>query len=209
MDADRRIFAILEQTWRKIHEEQRSLSDDWGGFVSLSIAREMWDEFLGSVGISTSREKSGIPDPSSDINELGPRWLRVPEDLGLKILALGDLPWQGVSKDSGSTGMSSMTCSDPVNEKIYKALEAKLQSIVAGASSVGAPRHSVVREASDEWTAYLEGLGAVRIGSLMAVITEVDSGKTRVDDPMMDFGSKGKVEMSMEVADKIATIGLP
>lgn len=209
MDADRRIFAILERKWRKIREEQRFPFDDRGGFVSLNIAREMWDELLGSVGISASRERSGVPDPSSDINEWEPRWLHVPEDLGLKILALGDVPWQDVSKDSEPTGMDSMTCPSPLNEKIYDALEAKLQAITERVACGGVPRHSVARAAAEEWRAYLEGLGAKRIGLLMGLCCGAEAGKIRVDDPMMEFDTRGKVEMSQEVADKIATIGLP
>jgi hypothetical protein len=114
-----------------------------------------------------------------------------------------------VSKEAGPAGIDPMTCPDSVSQRIYKALEAKLRSITEGVACRGVPRHSVTRTAAEEWGTYLEGLGAVRIGILMGVCTEAEAGKTRVDDPMIENGSRGMVEMTREVADKIATLGLP
>ena len=59
------------------------------------------------------------------------------------------------------------------------------------------------------WDAYLEGLGARRIGKLVGLCTEPKKGHIRVPDPMLTGGNQGFVEIREETATKIATLGLP
>jgi hypothetical protein len=56
------------------------------------------------------------------------------------------------------------------------------------------------------WTVYLEELGAVRMGKLLSLLTEIRPGNVRIPDPI---SNDGFVEVSREFAERMAVLGLP
>lgn len=94
---------------------------------------------------------------------------------------------------------------DPILKKVKELLEEKHFEIV-GWSAVGKIR---VERVTKEWGDYLDGMGARRVGKLMGAIIEADKGHVRVEDPHIQGGNQGFIDMPRETAEKIAALGLP
>lgn len=100
-----------------------------------------------------------------------------------------------------------MSQNDAIRERLVSLLERRFGEF-ALASSLGSVAVTD-RDLNEDWGRYLDSIGVQRIGKLVGMCCEVETGKVRVADPLWAGGNQGFVEMHEETARRILTLGLP
>lgn len=92
-----------------------------------------------------------------------------------------------------------------VTARVQTALDSRL-TLIRMSEAPGRPSQAAVEQ---KWNEFLEGMGARRVGKLMGLIVGPEAGMVRFKDSLGQDENRGFVEMDMETADKIATLGTP
>lgn len=98
-ETERRLFVMLQRKWRKMSNVQYGK-----GVVRIKDVTDSWESYIKDSGMTFLTLESSVLkfrkslDPKDDNHYvidpvcLNPTYIVVPDDLALKILALGDLP---------------------------------------------------------------------------------------------------------------------
>lgn len=92
--------------------------------------------------------------------------------------------------------------------KVQKALEEKAIMMLVDEGDPS-PQGRVSPAVEQKWTQYIEGIKARRVGKLMGMIVQPETGVVRLKDPLGNNGNYGFVEMDEQTLEKVATLGLP